>query len=62
MPFGPDPTSRHPILDQPSMVFLKPIITNPQIEVGDDTYYSLENPLVFGPIARYALARTPRGV
>jgi virginiamycin A acetyltransferase len=55
MPFGPDPTSRHPILDQPSMVFLKPIITNPQIEVGDYTYYhTFDDPLGFKPDVCYA--------
>ena len=55
MSFGPDPTSRHPILDQPSMVFLKPIITNPQIEVGDYTYYhSFDDPLGFERNVRYA--------
>jgi virginiamycin A acetyltransferase len=55
MPFGPDPTSRRPILDQPSMVFLKPIITNPQIEVGDFSYYhSFDDPLGFERNVRYA--------
>jgi hypothetical protein len=35
MPVGPNPLARYPLPSQPSMVFLKSIVTNPQIEVGD---------------------------
>jgi hypothetical protein len=49
MPFGPDPLVPFPVPSQPSMVFLKPTITNPQIEVGDYTYYhSFDDPLALG--------------
>lgn len=55
MPVGPDPFTRHPVPSQPSMVFLKNVVTNPQIEVGDYTYYhSFEDPLGFERNVRYA--------
>jgi virginiamycin A acetyltransferase len=55
MPVGPDPLARHPVPSQPSMVFLKNVITNPRIEVGDYTYYhSFEDPLGFERNVRYA--------
>lgn len=37
--YGPSPDSRHPIAGQDRLVYLKTIITNPQIIVGDYTYY-----------------------
>jgi virginiamycin A acetyltransferase len=52
---GPDPLARHPIPSQPSIVFLKNVVTNPQIEVGDYTYYhSFDDPLSFEQNVRYA--------
>ena len=36
---GPDPAARYPLQGERSMVFLKNVVTNPQIEVGDYTYY-----------------------
>jgi virginiamycin A acetyltransferase len=55
MPVGPNPLAVHPIPSQPSMVFLKGIISNPQIEVGDYTYYhSFDDPLSFEQNVRYA--------
>lgn len=34
MPLSPDPLARYPVPSQPSRVFLKSIIANPQIDVG----------------------------
>jgi virginiamycin A acetyltransferase len=36
---GPDPSARFPIAAAPTMVFLKPVVSNPQIEIGEFTYY-----------------------
>ncbi|WP_184545741.1 CatB-related O-acetyltransferase [Mucilaginibacter sp. FT3.2] len=36
---GPDATERYPMPHHQKLVFLKNIITNPNIEVGDFTYY-----------------------
>jgi virginiamycin A acetyltransferase len=36
---GPDPEKIHPLAHHPNLVFLKNIITHPNIEVGDYTYY-----------------------
>jgi virginiamycin A acetyltransferase len=36
---APDPTTLHPVDGQKRVVFLKPLITNPNIEVGEYTYY-----------------------
>lgn len=42
---GPTPTTRHPITGQTRLVYLKTIITNPNIIVGDYTYYDdFKNP------------------
>ena len=38
-PIGPDPTVIHPIPNQPRVVFLKPLVTSPLIEVGEYSYY-----------------------
>ncbi len=35
----PDPTTLHPIAGQPRVVFLKPLIDSPLIEVGEYSYY-----------------------
>ena len=36
---APDPTVLHPVAGQERVVFLKPLVTDPRIEVGDYTYY-----------------------
>lgn len=42
---GPSPTTRHPIPDITRTAFLNTLITNPNIVVGDYTYYDdFENP------------------
>jgi virginiamycin A acetyltransferase len=35
---APDPTQLHPVTGQKRVVFLKPLVTNPKIEVGEYTY------------------------
>ncbi|HET6522492.1 MAG TPA: CatB-related O-acetyltransferase [Geminicoccaceae bacterium] len=55
MPPGPDPRARFPIPSQPSMVFLRNVVTNPQIEVGEYTYYhDFDDPLGFERNVLYA--------
>jgi virginiamycin A acetyltransferase len=55
MPVGPDPLKAHPVPGQPSIVYLKGLVANPQIEVGDYTYYhSFEDPLGFERNVLYA--------
>jgi virginiamycin A acetyltransferase len=45
---GPDPTALHPIAGQTRVVFLKPLVRSPRIEVGEYTYYdSFGDPLEF---------------
>lgn len=39
MPRAPDPDTRHPIAGVDRTVFLKTVVTNPAIEVGDYSYY-----------------------
>jgi virginiamycin A acetyltransferase len=52
---GPDPKSRHPVTGQDSIVFLKNIVSNPQIEVGDYSYYNdFDDPLGFERNVHYA--------
>jgi len=36
---APDPMTLHPVSGQERVVFLKPLVTDPRIEVGDYTYY-----------------------
>jgi hypothetical protein len=36
---APDPTVLHPVSGHERVVFLKPLVTDPRIEVGDYTYY-----------------------
>ncbi len=48
MPVGPDPSSIHPVPAHQRIVFLKPLISDPRIEIGDYTYYDdPENALLF---------------
>lgn len=35
----PDPNAREPVVGQPRVGFLKPLVTSPLIEVGDYSYY-----------------------
>ncbi|NEP57811.1 MAG: CatB-related O-acetyltransferase [Symploca sp. SIO2G7] len=45
MNYGPSPHTKYPLADQKRLVFLKNIIKNPNIIVGDYTYYDdFENP------------------
>lgn len=45
MTYGPSPETKCPIAGQTRLVYLKTIITNPNITVGDYTYYDdFENP------------------
>ena len=39
LPDAPDPAIVHPIAAQPRVVFLKPLVEHPAVEVGDYTYY-----------------------
>jgi virginiamycin A acetyltransferase len=39
MPEAPDPTVLHPIAGQPRVVFLRPLVRSPRVEVGEYTYY-----------------------
>jgi virginiamycin A acetyltransferase len=36
---APDPSTIHPVAGQERVVFLKPVVKSPKIEVGDYTYY-----------------------
>ena len=39
MPIAPDPMTVHPLPAHPRVVFLRPVVRSPQIEVGDFSYY-----------------------
>lgn len=39
MPLPPDPMKLHPVDGQERVVFLKPLVSDPRIEVGEYTYY-----------------------
>jgi virginiamycin A acetyltransferase len=39
LPDAPDPTIVHPVAGQPRVVFLRPLVKHPAVEVGDYTYY-----------------------
>ncbi|TXT40024.1 MAG: transferase hexapeptide repeat containing protein [Comamonadaceae bacterium] len=36
---GPDPTDKHPMVGFPQVCFIKNTVTNPNIVIGDYTYY-----------------------
>jgi len=36
---GPDPTNKHPMQGFPQVCFIKNTVTNPNIIIGDFTYY-----------------------
>ena len=36
---APDPTILHPVAGQKRVVFLKPLVRHPNVEVGEYTYY-----------------------
>jgi virginiamycin A acetyltransferase len=45
---APDPTRLHPVTGQERVVFLKPLVSNPNIAVGDYSYYDdPDDPLAF---------------
>jgi virginiamycin A acetyltransferase len=45
---APDPTLVHPVAGQARVVFLRPIVRDPRIEVGEYTYYDHpDDPLAF---------------
>ena len=45
---APDPTVLHPIAGQQRVVFLRPLVRSPNIEIGEYTYYdSYGDPLAF---------------
>jgi virginiamycin A acetyltransferase len=45
---APDPTTLHPIAGQRRVVFLRPLVRSPNVEVGEYTYYdSHADPLAF---------------
>ena len=45
---APDPTVLHPIAGQARVVFLRPLVRSPRVEVGEYTYYdSYGDPLAF---------------
>jgi len=39
LPHAPDPTVLHPIAGQERVVFLRPLLDDPRVEVGEYTYY-----------------------
>lgn len=39
LPQAPDPTVVHPIAGQPRVVFLRPLVSHPAVEIGEYTYY-----------------------
>ena len=45
---APDPMALHPVAGQQRVVFLKPLVSNPNIEVEDYSYYDdPDDPLAF---------------
>jgi virginiamycin A acetyltransferase len=45
---APDPTVLHPVVGQPRVVFLRPLVRSANVEVGEYTYYdSYDDPLAF---------------
>ena len=54
MAAAPDPLTRFPIAGDRSVVFLKAVVENPQIEVGDFSYYhDFDDPESFERNVRY---------
>jgi virginiamycin A acetyltransferase len=48
MPLAPDPTQQHPVAGHPRVVFLKQVVKDPRIEVGEYSYYDHpDDPLAF---------------
>jgi virginiamycin A acetyltransferase len=48
VPEAPDPMVLHPVANARRVVFLKPLVENPNVEVGDYTYYDHpDDPLAF---------------
>ena len=48
MTVAPDPDRLHPVTGQERVVFLRPLVTAPKIEVGEYTYYDdPDDPLGF---------------
>src|SRR4051794_9017802 len=48
MAAAPDPNTLHPVTGHDRVVFLKPLVTSPAIEVGDYSYYDdFDDPLAF---------------
>src|SRR5581483_11243897 len=39
LPDAPDPATVRPVAGQPRVVFLRPLVEHPAVEVGDYTYY-----------------------
>lgn len=45
---APDPTLRYPLGDERSVVFLRSVVSNPQIQVGEYSYYhDFDDPMAF---------------
>ena len=45
---APDPAVLHPVVGQPRVVFLRPLVQSANVEVGEYTYYdSYDDPLAF---------------
>jgi virginiamycin A acetyltransferase len=45
---APDPTALHPVAGQSRVVFLRPLVRHPNVEVGEYTYYDdPDDPLAF---------------
>jgi virginiamycin A acetyltransferase len=54
MPQPPNPASRYPLAGESSVIFLKNVVDNPQIEIGDYTYYhDFDDPAGFERNVRY---------
>ena len=53
-PVGPSPDVVHPLTGQSRLVYLKNVVTNPRIDVGDFTYYDdFDDPMAFEKNVRY---------
>ncbi len=54
---GPDPTEAHPIAAFPQVCFIRNTVTNPNIEIGEYTYY--DDPVDSGNFERNVLYHYP---